>query len=57
MKRILKMLEAFTLALLFMLGMTIAHLLALYVAAGVALHGDWDRVHSAIERAYNEFVD
>ncbi len=57
MKGTLKALVAPARAIAFVLGVTIANLIALYIAAGVALHGDWDRVNGAIVRAYDEFFD
>lgn len=57
MKGIFKALQAFALILLFVLWMTVANLLALYIVAGVVLRGDWDRIHSSIERAYDEFFN
>ena len=57
MKGTLKALGALARALLFTLGLTIANLLAFYIVAGVALRGDWNRIHNAIERAYDEFIE
>ena len=34
-----------------------ANLLAFYITAGVALRGDWDRIDTAITKAYNELLD
>ena len=34
-----------------------ANLLAFYIAAGVALSGNWDRIDIAITKAYDEFLD
>ena len=34
-----------------------ANLVALYMAAGVAFNGDWDRVDNAIVRAYDGIFD
>ena len=42
--------------LLFLLVLT-ANLLAFYITAGVALRGDWDRIDSAITKAYDEFLN
>lgn len=35
----------------------IANLIAVYIIAGVAFHGNWDRVNDAIEDAYYEFIE
>ena len=51
----LKALRATALGVLFALAVTVGNLLALYIVAGVALRGDWNRINNAIERAYDEF--
>ena len=51
----LKALWAIALSVLFALVVTVGNLLTLYIVAGVALRGDWDRINNAIERAYDEF--
>lgn len=57
MKGTLKALRATAIGVLFALIVTVGNLLALYIVAGVALRGDWDRIHNAIERAYDEFIE
>ena len=57
MKGTLKTLRALARIVMFVLIIAVGNLLALYVVAGIALRGDWDRVDGAIEKAYNEFID
>ena len=48
-------LTARALALFFVI--LVANLATIYIVAGVAFQGDWERVDKAIERAYDEFFD
>lgn len=48
-----KVLPALARTLLLWVVIATANLFALYVAAGVAFNGDWDRVNNAITKAYD----
>ena len=44
-------------ALALLLVVLLANLVTVYIVAGVAFQGDWERVDKAISRAYDEFFD
>lgn len=57
MSRTAKCLRRFFNALLLFVVITMAGLTTFYIAAGVALHGNWDRVHTAMESGYDGFFN